>query len=673
MKNTHPYLNDYFINEHGQQQYATDEIYNKVASILGTPKVQGVLPLTKVVTLKLPIEIELNAEYSAEQTTNWQILFEDNSQRQGSTSGKIISITDEIPLGYHQLTITKPDGTQESCRLIVTPQTAYQPQELQQHKKLWGTFLQLYTLRSEQNWGIGDFSDLKQFLTELAAKGGDFIGLNPIHSLFPANAEYASPYSPSSRLWQNIIYIDVNAIPAFQQSKAGQQWFNSSVIQQQLKTLREKDYVDYAQVMKLKLQGLRFAFEQFQQQDQSKFDAFITENGESLKLQGTFDALHQWLSERLPEQWGWTNWAEEYQDYHSPAVAEFQQEHADLVRFYMYLQFIADEQLKNCNQLAQDLAMLIGFYRDLAVGVTGNGAETWADKELFVLDATVGAPPDIMAPNGQDWGLAPMHPEVLQSRGYQPFIDLLRANMKNCGALRIDHILGFARMWWVAKGEPAKNGIYVRYPLEDILSILALESQRHQCLIIAEALGTVPEGMLESLERKGILAYNIFYFEQESNQIKPLANYPYQAMTTLSTHDLPTIQGYWKGYDFELGEKYGIYPSKSVLHTLKQARSYAKLYIRNAVEEVMELEPNEVGVTKKFTHQLQRYVADTNSALYGTQPEDWLNMLEPVNIPGTSSEYPNWRRKLSKTIEQIFADKDIQTLLTDINSIRKKS
>lgn len=243
--------------------------------------------------------------------------------------------------------------------------------------------------------------------------------------------------------------------------------------------------------------------------------------------------------------------------------------------------------------------------------------------------------------------------------------------MKHCGALRIDHILGFARMWWVAHGESAKDGIYVRYPLEDMLSILALESQRHQCLIIAEALGTVPDGILESLEQKGILAYNIFYFEKEGNHYKPLESYPYQAMTTLSTHDLPTIQGYWKNYDFTLGEKYNIYPSKAVLRSLKDTRAYDRLNIRTAVEKMMELEPNEVGVTIKFTHQLQRYVAHTHSALFGTQPEDWLNMLEPVNIPGTSTEYPNWRRKLSASIEEIFANQEIQKLLTDIHQIRR--
>lgn len=672
MKQTHPYLNTYFFDEYGRRRYASAEVYRKIAKRLGAPKSRQLLPLVKVAQQGQAVYIPLQiANSNRNVQAHWQLQLETGETLTGKVKRNAINLPKDLPLGYHQLSLKTAKAEQQCC-LIITPETAFQPQALLERKKLWGAILQLYTLRSEQNWGVGDFSDLKAFLTKVAAKGGDFVGLNPIHALFPANAEGASPYSPSSRLFMNIVYIDVNAIEAFQQSKEARAWFNAPETQSQLAEARAKDYVDYSQVMVLKLHGLRLAYSAFCQQNQTAFEQFITQNGESLKIQGTFDALHQWLASQFSEQWGWNFWAEQYHDYHSPAVAQFQAEQSDLVRFYMWLQFVAQQQLQQCNELAKNLGMPIGFYRDLAVGVADNGAETWADKELFVLDASVGAPPDIMAPNGQNWGLSPMHPEVLQARGYQPFIDLLRANMKDCGALRIDHILGLARMWWVAKGDSAKNGAYVRYPLEDLLAILALESQRNQCLIIAEALGTVPKGMLEKLEEKGILAYNIFYFESDNQGSKPLANYPYQAMTTLSTHDLPTVQGYWKGYDFVLGEKFGIYPSEKVLNILKQSREENKAKIRQAVEKVQELANTDEGVSETFTHQLQAYVADTNSALFGTQPEDWLNMLEPVNIPGTSMEYPNWRRKLSHTIEAIFENQAINQLLDTIEQKRRK-
>ncbi|MDH2998798.1 4-alpha-glucanotransferase [Pasteurellaceae bacterium LFhippo2] len=639
--------------------------HNAVAELIGESSKQQDLPFAKVFQNQTGCQIQL-ATYDYNQHT-WQLVLETGEKIEGQVEGNLIVLPNDLPLGYHLLTLAE-----QQCRVIITPEKAYQPEALKQGKKLWGAFLQLYTLRSEQNWGVGDFGDLQQFLIKLAEQGGDFVGLNPIHSLFPANPESVSPYSPSSRLWQNIIYIDVSALAEFQQSEAAQQWFNRKETQQALKQLRKKEYVDYSQVMALKLQGLGFAYTQFKQQDQNEFEQFIAESGESLRVQGTFDALHQWLTEQFSQQWGWNNWAEQYQSYQSDDVKKFQIVQSDLVRFYMWLQFVAQQQLKACNKLAKQLAMPIGFYRDLAVGVSDNGAETWADKELYVLGASIGAPQDMLAPQGQNWGLSPMHPRVLVERGYQPFIDLLRANMKDCGALRIDHILGLTRLWWVLKGGLATEGVYIRYPLDDLLGILALESQRNQCLIVAEALGTVPEGMLEALEEKGILAFNVFYFEFENGESKALENYPYQAMTALSTHDLPTIKGYWQSYDFELGEKYNVYPSEDVLTYLKQNRAESKAAFRKAVEASgLKLEKDSENMSRRFSHQLQSYVANTNSALYGTQPEDWLNMLEPVNIPGTSSEYPNWRRKLSKTTEQIFADKGIIKLLEGFNKTRK--
>lgn len=645
-----------------------DPIISVVNDLLGDDsRAQNALPSVKVFTQGEPYQISV-----ANLPLAWQLTLESGEILRGKCQKGQIQLPANLPLGYHQLSLVKADET-AVCRIIITPKTAYQPRVLTQQKHLWGAIIQLYTLRSAKNWGIGDFSDLQQFLSEIAKKGGDFVGLNPIHALFPANPESASPYSPSSRLWQNVIYIDVSAVEAFRESEAAQAWFSRADIQARLQAVRYKDYVDYSEVMALKLAGLRLAFAHFSQhQSQTDFEQFIAQNDENLLIQATFDALHQWLSEQHSEQWGWNYWADKYQDYRAPAVAAFQKEQAELVRFYMWLQFVAREQLKACNQLAQQLEMNIGFYRDLAVGVANNGAETWADKSLYVLDASIGAPPDMMAPQGQNWGLSPMHPAVLTQRAYQPFIDLLRANMQDCGALRIDHILGFMRLWWVAQGQSAVNGVYVKYPLADLLAILALESQRHQCLIIAEALGTVPEGILEALAEKGIFAYNLFYFEDENGAAKPLENYPYQAMTTLSTHDLPTVRGYWQGYDFELGQQYGVYPSDDVLAFAQRDRMTRKANILAAVTQNGEEARGEDNLTSgEFVHQLQRHAAHTHSALFGTQPEDWLNMLEPVNIPGTGSEYPNWRRKLAMPTDRLFALPQVENLLRDIDKIRK--
>lgn len=612
----------------------------------------------------------------------WQLRLENSEEiLEGRVKKNHIELPRDLPLGYHDLTLFGHKKTVE-CRIIVAPQRCYQPQELKQGKKLWGSFIQLYTLKSAQNWGVGDFGDLKQFLQELAPYQADFLGLNPIHALFPANPDGASPYSPSSRKWLNVIYIDVNQLPEFQQSDSAQKWFASAEVQQQLSDLRAAEWVNYGKVLPLKLKGLHFAFDEFKQNStalsQQAFADFVRDGGESLQVQATFDALHAHLSSRYAEQWGWDFWAPQFRDYHSETVAQFRHQYGEEIEFYAWLQFCADRQLAECDALCKAQQMTIGMYRDLAVGVTGSGSETWNDKELYCLRASVGAPPDILGPQGQNWGLTPMNPHVLKQRAYQPFIDLIRANMKHCGALRIDHIMSLLRLWWIPKGDCPANGAYMRYPVDDLIAILALESQRHRCLIIGEDLGTVPKEIVSKLKNAGILSYKIFYFEfDQQGQSRHLQAYPYQAMTTLSTHDLPTINGYWRGYDFELGQKYGVYPNPKILQILRNSRIDAKekilarlsengITVDKGVDETLSS-----AVTKKFTHQLQTYVADVSSALFGFQPEDWLDMTEPVNIPGTSMEYANWRRRLTQNIDAIFADKDIQTLLKEVKAKRK--
>ncbi|WP_418883962.1 4-alpha-glucanotransferase [Bisgaardia hudsonensis] len=673
----------YFLNERGLKIRASTKVRkifykNLKKSALNR---RSLIPTVKIFYEKQPHFLPLAvADKQNLLQGKWELKLENNVQ---TYTGKIkrnsINFPRELPLGYHDLYVTL-GKKQFHSRIIVAPKKCYQPAELQQGKKLWGTFIQLYTLRSEHNWGIGDFSDLKEFLYLIKDYHADFVGLNPIHALFPANPECASPYSPSSRKWINIIYIDVEQIPEFQTSEVAQKWFYSSEVQQSLDNLRACEFVNYTKVIELKLKGLKLAFDFFQEKASNirhkQFEKFIQENGESLQIQGTFDALHQYFSQESGNKFGWDYWQKEYQDYHSDAVQEFRKQHINDVLFYMWLQFCADQQLKECYNICLEQKMPIGLYRDLAVGVTNNGAETWFDKQLYCLNVSVGAPPDVLAPQGQNWGLSPINPHKLKQRAYQPFIELVRANMKHSGALRIDHIMSLLRLWWIPKNKTAKDGVYIRYPVDDLLAILALESHRHNSLIIGEDLGTVPKEIISKLKNAGILSYKIFYFEFDSQgNSRNLKDYPYQAMTTLSTHDLPTVNGYWRGYDFELGQRFGIYPNSQVLSKLKIDRIYAKSKILERLQENninVESEINETlssCVNKKFNHQLQHYVANVSSALFGLQPEDWLDMTEPVNIPGTSDEYANWRRKLTKTVAEIFSDTEIKLLL---QGIRKK-
>lgn len=681
----HAGIMPYFFDERGVKKKASEKIKQTLFKAFNGNIRANITPIpaVKIFYQHQPCFLPFHlANKKQPLSGTWQLQLEYSTQ---IISGKIktqgITLPKDLPLGYHQLQLKTLNKT-FNCTIIIAPKHCYQPQALLEHKKLWGTFLQLYTLKSDNNWGIGDFGDLKNFIQQIAPYQADFIGLNPIHSLFPANPNSASPYSPSSRQWLNIAYIDVNQLVEFKQNDEAQAWFKSAEIQQQLSQLRSQDWLNYEQIIPLKLKGLRFAFAKFQQNmtacSNSAFAEFVQKGGENLQVQATFDALHQHLSNQFANQWGWDFWAKDYQDYNSATVQQFREEHKAEVEFYLWLQFIADQQLAECDALCRQQSMSIGMYRDLAVGVSPNGAETWSDKQLYCLNASVGAPPDVLGPQGQNWGLTPMNPHVLKQQAYRPFIELVRANMKHCGALRLDHIMSLLRLWWIPKGDSAVNGAYIRYPVDDLIAILALESQRHQCLIIGEDLGTVPKEIVSKLKNAGILSYKIFYFEfDEHGQSRDLQHYPYQAMTTLSTHDLPTINGYWRGYDFELGEKFGVYPNAEILAILKQERVNAKAKILKRLKQhnvTIEPEINEQlnsAVNTSFIHRLQTYVANVSSGLFGFQPEDWLGMTEPVNIPGTSTQYANWRRRLNVNVEDIFADTDIQDLLKKINDIRK--
>ncbi|WLI77971.1 4-alpha-glucanotransferase [Kosakonia sp. H02] len=614
---------------------------------------------------------------------HWQLTTEAGKQHQGEVSGgSNLALPGGLALGYHTLTLTQKKQHWQ-CRVIIAPARCYEPQALHEGKKLWGACVQLYTLRSQVNWGIGDFGDLKTMLGDVARRGGAFIGLNPIHALYPANPESASPYSPSSRRWLNILYIDVNAVADFRDSKAAQAWWQLPTTQQALHSARDSEWVDYATVTTLKLTALRMAWQGFRQRGDADeqfaaFQSFVQQEGESLYWQAAFDALHAFQVQEDKLRWGWPAWPQAYQSIDSPQVKAFCQQHADDVNFYLWLQWLAYTQFAECWQTSQGYAMPIGLYRDLAVGVAEGGAETWCDRELYCLKASVGAPPDILGPLGQNWGLPPMDPHVMQARGYAPFVDLLRANMKNCGALRIDHVMSMLRLWWIPYGETADHGAYVHYPVDDLLAILALESQRHQCMVIGEDLGTVPVEIVGKLRRSGVYSYKVLYFENDHEKtFRAPQAWPEQSMAVATTHDLPTLRGYWERGDLTLGKTLGLYPDEDILQGLYADRELAKQGLLDALHQHGCL-PKQVGhkasrmpMTAVLNRGMQRYIADSNSALLGLQPEDWLDMPEPVNVPGTSYQYKNWRRKLAVSLEKVFADEKVNKLIKDLDRRRK--
>ncbi len=672
-----------YINAHGKPQSIGAETKRRLLDAMHhtTAPKGAVTPLPNVMVFtrgkKMALELAGSGEFS------WSLTTEEGRQHQGEASGgKPLTLPTRLPEGYHTLTL-RQGKKQWQCRIIIAPQRCYEPDALRSGQKLWGACVQLYTLRSEKNWGIGDFGDLKAMLPEIAQRGGAFIGLNPIHALYPANPESASPYSPSSRRWLNIIYIDVNAVDDFQHSEEAQEWWQMPTTRQALQKAVKEDWVDYSAVTALKLTGLSMAWRRFatrskDDEHMQAFRQFVADEGESLYWQAAFDAMHAWQVKEDPMRWGWPVWPEAYRSTSTPEVKQFCQEHQEEVDFYLWLQWLACTQFASCWEICQSLNMPVGLYRDLAVGVAEGGAETWCDRELYCLKASVGAPPDILGPLGQNWGLPPMDPHIITARGYEPFVQLLRANMRDCGALRIDHVMSMLRLWWIPYGETADHGAYVHYPVDDLLAILALESQRHQCMVIGEDLGTVPVEIVGKLRKSGVYSYKVLYFESDHEKtVRAPDAWPAQSMAVAATHDLPTLRGYWESGDLTLGKTLGLYPDPVVLRGLYQDRELAKQGLLDALHRHGCL-PKSVGhkasrmaMTPVLNRGMQRYIADTHSALLGLQPEDWLQMAEPVNIPGTSYQYKNWRRKLATTLEKMFADDGVNRLIKDLDKRRK--
>ncbi|MEZ9465448.1 4-alpha-glucanotransferase [Vibrio breoganii] len=708
---------DSYVSAWGDQASVEDETIERLLAALGydtssdeallksaeKKHKKEVLAPVLVVRDDEPVEVELNLGVSARESEfAWRLETEQGEVLEGYLQSQIVrderkeggplvfALPAEIKWGYHKLIVTrKRRKAPYEMTLIVTPKACFKQSDIENGKKLWGPSIQLYTLRTPHNWGIGDFGDLKQLVGDIAARGGDFVGLNPIHSLFPANPEGASPYSPSSRRWLNIMYIDVSSVPEFALSVEAQQKVGSAEFQQRLQKAREIQHVNYSEVSDLKMAVLPLLFAEFKTRHLDKnteraqaFLSFVEEGGESLLHQAAFDAMHKTLRDADEHMWGWPVFPEKYRRFDSAGSQKFIKDNKDLVELYMYLQWIADTQINEAQALAEEKGMTLGLYRDLAVGVADSGSETWADDGNLILDASIGAPPDVLGPLGQNWGLPPLNPQVLQETGYDAYVKLLRANMKHCGALRIDHVLGLLRLWWIPKGENATKGAYMYYPVEDMLAILALESHRFQCSVIGEDLGTVPDEIVDILRDAGVHSYKIFFFEnhEDGSFIKP-TEYAEQSMSALCTHDMPTLRGFWHCDDLKLGAELGLYPNEEQLAGLFDDRLECKQGILNTIREnnpqFLSTGIGEnaewVPMDRYLAEGLQLHVAAGSSALLSVQLEDWLEMEKPVNIPGTVEEYPNWRRKLSVNLEDMFAREAVNHIAKRLTEVRDQA
>ncbi len=524
--------------------------------------------------------------------------------------------------------------------------------------RAWGIGCQLYGLRSTRNWGIGDFEDLARFAEIAADAGADFVGVNPLHALFSADAERCSPFSPSNRQFLNPLYIAVDRAPGF----AGME---EALVPPD--GVREAALVDYRHVGPSKLKALLILFRIFQTHDEeaerADFERFVLERGQPLYLHALFETL----SEAMLQQGNgptWHGWPDEYAHPGTDSVRAFAEEQEERIAFHGWLQWLADKQLVAAQARAHAAGLRIGFYLDLAVGVAPDGSATWSDRDLTVPEARIGAPPDYFNEAGQDWGLAPLSPAALVARGFEPYRESIDAALHHAGAIRIDHAMSLYRLFWIAEGLMAADGVYVRYPFHDLLRTLSAVSQARHAIVIGEDLGVVPVGFREVMQKTEIQSYRVFFFEKRDDDffLSP-RSYPREALACLTTHDLHTLAGWWSGHDIETRHEIGMVDGVDRVR-LGEERAHARRRLLGLLsgEGLLpaELKPVMRGnaeapqqMPESLAVALHVAVARAPSRLLVVQAEDLTGAEEQVNIPGTMSEHANWRRKLSVDLETL--------------------
>ncbi|HVM03839.1 MAG TPA: 4-alpha-glucanotransferase [Acidimicrobiales bacterium] len=522
------------------------------------------------------------------------------------------SLPPDVPLGYHRL---RRDDDGHAVSLIVTPPACHLADDL----RTWGWAVQLYSARSGASWGIGDLGDLRRLGGWSAGQGAGMVLVNPLHAAQPAGAQQASPYSPSSRCFRNPLYLRVEDVPGA--SAAGG---DLEALAAAGRALNDRRLIDRDEVWRLKAAALERLWSGFA--GDAAFRRWCDEQGAPLKGWARFCAIAD--VHGLP----WTSWPAELRRADGPAVALFARRHADRVRYHQWLQWLLDVQLGRAGEE-------VGVVQDLAIGADAGGADAWLWQDCFALDVRVGAPPDEFAVKGQDWGLPPLDPWRLRDAAYEPFVATLRAAFRHAGGVRIDHVMGLFRLFWVPESaaSPAE-GTYVTYPWHDLLGILALESARAGAWVVGEDLGTVEPFVREELARRRVLSYRLVWFEPD-----PPAKYPQRALAAVTTHDLPTVAGLWTGSDLEEQQRLGTDPNvESTLAIRDRLRHWTGAADDEAVGEVV-----------LRTHRL---LGEAPSMVVAATLDDALGVEERPNLPGTTTERPNWSIALPLPLEDVESD-----------------
>lgn len=587
-------------------------------------------------------------------------------------TGYRVAVPFEHRLGYHELRVSIPGFEPAVARWIVCPDRAYFPQRLAENGRAGGISVSLYGVRSGRNWGCGDFTDLYRLIdwvhSDLRAS---FVGLNPLHAIPNRQPFNTSPYLPVCTFYKNLIYLDIEAIPDFERSGCARAIVAGPRVQALIRQLREAEFVEYEQVQRLKLRVLKALFRTFLRRDYrpnsprgQEFRRYVEAEAHLLDRFAVYCALDDSIHRAHPDVWLWSDWPVEYRDPDSEATRAFACEHWRKVLFFKYIQWQLDLQLAAAQRHARELGLAIGLYHDLALATDRFGSDLWAHRRFYVEGCRVGAPPDDFSPNGQDWSFPPPNALEHYRDGYRLFTESIRKNVRHGGALRIDHVMRFFHLFWIPDQLDARRGIYVRDRHMDLVRILALESVRNEVIIVGEDLGTVADEIRETLSRFGILSYRLFYFERHKDgAFKWPGEYPQQALVSGSTHDLPTLAGFWEHRDIEARRAAGMFRDNSGYHAQVADRMREKQKILDILFQTGTLprhHPRRAEDVPELTGDLHYaivgFLASTPSAMMVLGEEDLMKQVDQQNLPGTTAEYPNWRHKTRFKLEELGSD-----------------
>ncbi len=565
-----------------------------------------------------------------------------------------------LRFGYYELELVIRIGVRvlhARSFVIAAPQHCYLPTGT---KREWGIGVQLYGVRSGDNWGIGDFRDLERIMKKAGKTWkASTIGLQPLHSLTPG---LSSPYSPSSRLCWNPLYLNLENVAEFCLSSKVQRMFRTKKFHAKLDDLRSRTLVDYDAVEALKMAVLEDLFRTFKRHHLQQrsvrgraFLRFVQQSPMYLTRFCVFQALHEYFHGVTWRQWP--------SAYHSPCSSEveaFQKTHVARIQYFYYVQWLCEQQLSKLDQVARTASLPLGLYHDLPVGIHPDGADAWGFQEQLATDATIGAPPDTFNLQGQNWGLLAPNPRALRQHGYDFFRQTVSQNMKHGGVLRIDHALGLFRMYWVPFGHSGRDGLYVNTYVDELLAVLALESVRHKVMVVGEDLGTVTPAIHRKLEGAGLLSYRLLLFERDEDGVfHAPSDYPSQALVSATTHDLPTLKGFWAGRDIEMKEQSSLYPLPEDRDHDTRARGKDLCQLWESLRRVgivlPEIRPNMLSL--EVISKIYQFLAQTPSRLLMVQLEDLLGELDTPNLPGAAeSAYPSWRMRLGRELTSWLKD-----------------